>query len=624
MPSSSPSISSVTGLVLVLAVCAAADADTLNVPSPEYPAIQSAIDAAFDGDEVVVAPGTYNEAIDFLGKAITVRSSGGAPVTTIDGSGSFHVVQCASGEGPDSVLDGFTITGGNANGPCCGPDSKGGGMLNSGSSPTVENCTFIGNQAVTGGGMSNFGTSNPVVTACTFTSNLASNSGAGMHNDGIANPVVTGCTFSFNVSISHGGGMFNGNASPIVIDCVFHANTASADTFAGSESNGGGMYNAGTSSPTVSGCTFTMNLASWFGGGMYNLNSTAAVSNCTFDGNASIRSGGGMMNVGGSGSPTVSHCTFSGNISDFNGGGMNNENSSTPTIIDCTFIGNTAAGNGGGMSNNLLTSPTVINCMFTMNTAGGNGGGMSTNTNVGTATPLVTNCTFRLNAADGNGGGMRNRNSSPIVTNCTFHENSALGAGGGMSSDGTSNPIVANSVFWLGSPDQIADLPGAASAVTYSNVQGGVAGTGNIDEDPLFVDVDGPDDVPGNEDDDLRLQAASPCIDAASDADLPADSTDLDGDGDTAEALPLDLDGNSRVIDGDGNGTVVVDMGAYEYLPPVCPADLSGDGNVDIVDLLQLLAVWGDCAGCDEDLDGSGTVDIADLLALLAAWGPCS
>ncbi len=70
-----------------------------------------------DADEIVVAPGTYYfQNINFLGKAITLRSSDGADVTIIDGTGNFHVVQCVSGEGPDTVLDGFVITGGNANG----------------------------------------------------------------------------------------------------------------------------------------------------------------------------------------------------------------------------------------------------------------------------------------------------------------------------------------------------------------------------------------------------------------------------------------------------------------------------------------------------------------------------
>src|SRR3972149_2052182 len=88
-------------------------AATLNVPA-DFPTIQACIDAAVSGvDECVSAPGTYHETINFLGKAITLRSAGGAEVTTIDATGiGGSVVTCASGEGPDTVLDGFTMTGG--------------------------------------------------------------------------------------------------------------------------------------------------------------------------------------------------------------------------------------------------------------------------------------------------------------------------------------------------------------------------------------------------------------------------------------------------------------------------------------------------------------------------------
>ncbi len=110
--------------IFVDASCPGGDGSELD----PYCSIQTAIDNAVDTDEIVVAPGTYFEAINFLGKAITVRGSGGPEVTTIDGTGFFHVVQCVSAEGLDTVLDGFTITGGNANGVCCGPDSLGGGM----------------------------------------------------------------------------------------------------------------------------------------------------------------------------------------------------------------------------------------------------------------------------------------------------------------------------------------------------------------------------------------------------------------------------------------------------------------------------------------------------------------
>ncbi len=139
--------------VFAVAVFSSAQAETIyvdvNCPGPgdgseldPYCSIQTAIDNAVDTDEIVVAPGTYFETINFLGKAIWLRSSDGPEVTIIDGTGFFHVVQCVSGEGPDTVLDGFTITGGNANGS--NPDNRGGGMYNDNSSPTVTNCTFSG------------------------------------------------------------------------------------------------------------------------------------------------------------------------------------------------------------------------------------------------------------------------------------------------------------------------------------------------------------------------------------------------------------------------------------------------------------------------------------------------
>jgi len=149
----------VSAAVAVLAVAAQADTiyvDGDNCPGPgsgtegdPYCSIQTAIDNAVDTDEIVVAEGTYLEAIDFMGKAVTLRSSDGPDVTVIDGTGDLHVVQCVSGEGPDTVLDGFTITGGAA-----WPNDWGGGMININSSPTVTNCIFSGNSAIIGGGMS--------------------------------------------------------------------------------------------------------------------------------------------------------------------------------------------------------------------------------------------------------------------------------------------------------------------------------------------------------------------------------------------------------------------------------------------------------------------------------------
>jgi hypothetical protein len=150
-------------MAVVVALTSTAQAETIyvdddNCPGPgsgtegdPYCSIQTAVDNAVDTDEIKVAPGTYFETINFFGKAVWLHSSDGPGVTIIDGTGHFRVVQCISGEGSDTVLDGFTITGGNANGVIF-PDDLGGGMYNHGSSPTVTNCRFNGNSAVWGGG----------------------------------------------------------------------------------------------------------------------------------------------------------------------------------------------------------------------------------------------------------------------------------------------------------------------------------------------------------------------------------------------------------------------------------------------------------------------------------------
>ncbi len=272
-------------------------ADILRVPG-DFPTIQAAITAAEDGDEVEVHPGTYNENINLLGKAITVRSTDPTDPavvvsTIIDGGGRGTVVTCDSGEGADTVLSGFVITGGNAR-------SEGGGMYNLLSSPTVSNCTFSGNAAtVRGGGMAN-STSNSTVTNCTFSNNTAG-FGGGMANTNQSYALVTNCTFSGNTATGSGGGMYN-------FLCV----------------------------PTVTHCTFSGNTAMNVGGGMRNSGRSPTVSHCTFSGNTAINGGGGMYCTGG---PTVSHCTFSGNASS-DGGGMYISGGNTK-VSDCQIWGNT-------------------------------------------------------------------------------------------------------------------------------------------------------------------------------------------------------------------------------------------------------------------------------------------
>ena len=166
----------IAGVVVVFSSIIQADiiyVDDDNCPGPgsgtgedPFCSIQDAIDAAVDGDEIIVAPGTYFEAVNFVGKAITLRSSDGPEVTIIDatGQGQVSVVICETLEGPDTVLEGFTITGGT--GTDRGGFDWGGGMFNVSSHPTVTDCWFSGNSADNGGGMANLGSPPTWPTAC--------------------------------------------------------------------------------------------------------------------------------------------------------------------------------------------------------------------------------------------------------------------------------------------------------------------------------------------------------------------------------------------------------------------------------------------------------------------------
>jgi hypothetical protein len=125
---------------------------------------------------------------------------------------------------------------------------------------------------------------------------------------------------------------------------------------------------------------------------------------------------------------------------------------------------------------------------------------------------------------------------------------------------------------------------------------------------------------------DYHLQATSPCIDAADNASLPADVTDLDSDYDTDEALPFDLDYSPRIIDGDCNSTDIVDMGAYEAAC-ACTGDFDGNCDVGLSDFAMMASAWFTGEGhprydpaCDVALPPNGFIDWRDLKVLTDHW----
>ncbi|MBN1345114.1 MAG: right-handed parallel beta-helix repeat-containing protein [Phycisphaerae bacterium] len=192
--------------------------------------------------------------------------------------------------------------------------------------------------------------------------------------------------------------------------------------------------------------------------------------------------------------------------------------------------------------NNYGSNATVTHCTFSGNTTSYQGGGMC---NGGNSAPAVTHCTFSGNTTFTLGGGMCNRYGSPMVTHCTFSGNTAS-YGGGMHNYG-SRVTVTDCILWSNAPYEIYD-PNSTSQITYTCIDGGWTGTGNISDDPLFVDPNGPDGDPNTWDDnDYRLSPNSPCIDAG-DPDFTPDPN-----------RPFDIDVEPRVRGGR------VDMGADEY-----------------------------------------------------------
>ncbi len=219
------------------------------------------------------------------------------------------------------------------------------------------------------------------------------------------------------------------------------------------------------------------------------------------------------------------------------------------------------------------------------------------------ADPQITNCLFYENYATLGGAAILASNAKPAIANCTFVDN-VSGVGGGAIHCPNGKPIVTNCIMRGNLP---IEINGDDATVTYSNVKGGFEGEGNIDADPLFLD---PEDL------DFRIDNGSPCIDAGDNSALPYYATG-------------DLDGNARFVDDPATGDTgqgaapVVDMGSYEYQISDCLGDVTDDGEVDVLDLLAILAAWGATGDMPEDINDDGVVDLTDLLLVLAIWGPC-
>jgi Right handed beta helix region len=317
-------------------------ADTIAVDAVgtgDYPTIQLAIAAAENGDVIELADGTYtgdgNRDLDYMGKAITIRSQSGVAASCIidcEGSESQprRAVHFHSNEQTSSVLSDVTIQHGWAQ-----IESRGGGIrCENESAPTIIGCIFSENEGA--------------AVLCIDQSSLN----------------VIGCRFTSNNGFE-GGGICCEQSSLTVTNCVFNIN--SADQL-------GGAIHAHSSTVEINGCEFVHNFAVHAGATDFHINCEVVVRNSLFKGNAAGSSGGICLFAGCVG--TIEGCTFLENVSGSTGAAVSAGKSSPVSVSGCTFYANSAPEGALVMSdaecsisNSIVCGNTLGPALYTWTTA---------------------------------------------------------------------------------------------------------------------------------------------------------------------------------------------------------------------------------------------------------------
>lgn len=535
-----------------------------------YTSLQLALSAALSGDNIWVAAGTYEPSSETGGTGVRYRCFqlkngvglyGGfagtedpatfnlsnrdfdANETILSGATDevYHVFRHVNlGLNSTAILNGFTVSGGKADGS--DPDNKGGGMLNSGSSsgngssPTIVNCIFENNQAGEGGAIYNSRYSSPAISYSTFENNSAS---------------------------TRGGAVFNTRNTPTFSHCTF---TGNETTGYASNDGGGAIYNTASNAAegvVISNCTFTNNSVpttgtnTYGGGAIYSSLDPGKleISSSTFNENTG-KYGGAIYHRSGNDANrnnsdvSISQSNFFDNLAEYGGAIFSDRHH---TIVTSSYIrGNEATEQAGGFYSRYASSK-LINSLISGNKSGKHGGGMYFNTE----TPEIINTTISGNYSGERGGGISIIGGSVIA-----FSNSVLY--GNTSPEGNE--------FWI-----CATCSANTDSSLYKNASGDVfittGGSHNVTNsstsDPLFLNALAPTGAnTPNTSGNYMIKSTSPAVDAAGNAYVPGSITD-------------DLRGKDRIIDGDGNSTATVDMGAYEYDPDYCnsSAPAAGDGS---------------------------------------------
>jgi hypothetical protein len=549
-----------------------------NSWSTAYRTIQAGIDDADALDEEVwVAEGIYTEAITMKdGVAVYGGFTGTetllsqrhivANMTSIDastadgGAPANHVV--AMSNISSSRVDGFTLTGGDANESGPGQGACGGGIY----------CSALDDSNT--------------IASCTITGNSASYDGGGVHCEA-SSPTIANCTIARNTADYHGGGVrCGGGSAPMIADCVIADNSAD---------QGGGVYCTAGSEPTIANCMIIGNSAGGDGGGVHFTSeyvwSYPMITNCVIAGNSAYWDGGGVYCRDLS-CPTVVRCVVSGN-SARDGAGMMCASDSAETIINCTISGNAGSGSGGG----IFCSESAA--IITNNTIAANsssaGGGVCCDWY---STPTITNTVFVDNTQH---AVYESQSSDPIVSYCLFYGNEdgdyydeETGSHTGAESvnlnvaeasdniDGSPRFAMDLGAVWTASPTynpstNRTTLTAAGASLAPSALVGSLLNPNTSQRRQVFITANTATtiqvvgDLTGyvaSEDTyqliDYHLLHGSPCIDVGTQDAVP--STDMDGN-----PRPIDIAG----LGADRTGTEF-DIGADEF-----SFDTDGDGLHD-------------------------------------------
>jgi hypothetical protein len=543
---------------------------------------------------------------------------------------SFHVVYAALVDAT-ARLDGLTIEGGSATDRFT---NAGGALYAHAANPTLENCVFTRNYAFArGAAIYLWGGTDVAISSCRFVQNRVFDpfvdipGGAAIWCSA-SNLNIDHCAFKAN----RNGSFYTGGGGAIAFYSgeLSITNSSFTDNFSGYR--GASIYCI--DAPLIlSNCVFTGNFARW--GNVDCVNGDAQVSNCEFrdmlmDGGCGVMLHGGTL--------AVRNCLFDQLYGTDMGGGLT-LGTATALIVECDFSGCWAGTfEGGAIYMGPGTDAAMVNCRF----VGSRRGAIWSNSHVGNTNSLTAiNCLFSGNHSTVPGGAIELRSDwgpgeigPTLLANCTFANNQQYDQiGGAISARDPGTVVIHNSILVHNGPNQLYTTNGAVFAPTFCMIEGGHPGEGNVDSaNAGFADENGPDNIVGTIDDDLRLIATSYCIDAGRNGDVPSDVADLDADGNVLEPTPLDLSLGARFYDliavpNTGQGVPpIVDMGCYEHRID-CLGDVNNSGAVDGDDLITVILGWGFCSffplPCPGDANGSGAVDADDLIAVIVNWGDC-